>query len=164
MSTMASQITTLTIVSSTVYSGAYQRKHQSSASLAFVRGIHRSLVNSPHKRPVTRNMFPFGDVIMLNFPLFQIPNADRRVPDSAATATAMLCGQKTNFYTVGVTDKVKLADCSNIESNRLKSALKHAVDKGNSWQRFPHYCPLVRDSLKELPVVRSFDTFFVVSR
>ena len=40
MSTMASQITSLAIVYSTVYSGADQRKHQSSVSLAFVRGIH----------------------------------------------------------------------------------------------------------------------------
>ena len=61
---MASQITSLTIVYSTVYSGADQRKHQSSASLAFVRGIHRAPVNSPHKWPVTRKMFPFDDVIM----------------------------------------------------------------------------------------------------
>ena len=41
MGAMASQITCLTIVYSNVYSGADQRKHQSSASLAFVRGIHR---------------------------------------------------------------------------------------------------------------------------
>ena len=61
----ASQITSLTIVYSTVYSGADQRKHQSSASLAFVRGIHRRPVNSPHKWPVTRKMFPFDDVIMI---------------------------------------------------------------------------------------------------
>ena len=61
---IASQITSLTIVYSVVYSGAHQRKHQSSASLAFVRGIHRSPVNSPHKWPVTRKMFPFDDVIM----------------------------------------------------------------------------------------------------
>ena len=64
MSAMASQITSLTIVYSTVYSDADQRKHQSSASLTFVRGIHRGPVNSPHKWPVTRKMFPFGDVIM----------------------------------------------------------------------------------------------------
>ena len=50
---------------STVYSGGDQRKHQSSASLAFVRGIHRGLVNSPHKWPVTRKMFPFDDFIMI---------------------------------------------------------------------------------------------------
>ena len=64
MGPIASQITSLTIVYSTVYSDADQRKHQSSASLAFVRGIHRGPVNSPHKGPVTRKMFPFDDVIM----------------------------------------------------------------------------------------------------
>ena len=64
MGAVASQITRLTIVCSTVYSDADQRKHQSSASLAFVRGIHRGPVNSLHKWPVTRKMFPFDDVIM----------------------------------------------------------------------------------------------------
>ena len=61
---MAFQITGVLIVYSTVYSGANQRKHHSSASLAFVRGIHRWSVDSPHKGPVTRKMFPFDDVIM----------------------------------------------------------------------------------------------------
>ena len=64
MGTMTSQITSLAIVCSTVNSGADQRKHQSSASLAFVRGIHRSPVNSPHKGPVMRRTFPFDDIIM----------------------------------------------------------------------------------------------------
>ena len=64
MSAIASQITSLTIVYSTVYPGADQSKHQSSASLAFVWGIHRGPVNSPHKWPVTRKRFPFDDVIM----------------------------------------------------------------------------------------------------
>ena len=41
MTTMASQITSLKVVYSTIYSDADQRKHQSSASLAFVWGIHR---------------------------------------------------------------------------------------------------------------------------
>ena len=63
MSSLTSQITSLKIVYSTVYSRADQRKHQSSASLAFVWGIHRSPVNSPHKGPVTRKMFLFDDVI-----------------------------------------------------------------------------------------------------
>ena len=67
MSTIASQITSLTIVYSTIYSGVDQSKHQSSASLAFVWGIHRGPVNSPHKWPVTRKMFPFDDVIMLSY-------------------------------------------------------------------------------------------------
>ena len=64
MGAIASQITSLTIVYSTDYSDAHQRKHQSSASPAFVPGIHRGPVNSPHKWPVTRKMFPFDDVIM----------------------------------------------------------------------------------------------------
>ena len=64
MGAMASQITSLSVVYSTVYSGGDQRKHQSSSSLAFVRGTHRWPVDSPHKWPVTRKMFPFDDVIM----------------------------------------------------------------------------------------------------
>ena len=64
MGEIASQIFSLTIVYSTVYSGADQRKHQSSASLAFVWGIHRGPVNSPHKWSVTRKKFPLDDVIM----------------------------------------------------------------------------------------------------
>ena len=64
MDSIASQITSLTIVFSAVYSGADQRKHQSSASLAFVWGFDRGLVNSPQKWPVTRKIFPFDDVSM----------------------------------------------------------------------------------------------------
>ena len=64
MSPMASQITSLTIVYSAVYSGTYQRKHQRSASLTFVMGIHRWPVNSSHKGPVMRKMFLLDDVTM----------------------------------------------------------------------------------------------------
>ena len=64
-SAIASQITSLTIVYSSIYSDTDQSKHQSSVSLAFVRGIHRGPVDSPRKGPVTRKMFPFDDVIML---------------------------------------------------------------------------------------------------
>ena len=60
MSAISSQITSLTFVYSAVYPGADQSKNQSAASLAFVWGP----VNSPHKWPVTRKMFPFDDVIM----------------------------------------------------------------------------------------------------
>ena len=55
MGAISSQITSLTIVYSTVYSDADQRKHQS--SLTLVRGIHRWPVNSPHKWPVTGKGF-----------------------------------------------------------------------------------------------------------
>ena len=61
---VAFQITSLTIICPTIYPGADQRKHQCSASLAFVRVIHRWPVNSLHKGPGTRKMFPFDDVIM----------------------------------------------------------------------------------------------------
>ena len=64
MSTFTSQITGVSIVYSTVCSGADQIKHQRSGSLAFVRGIHRSPVNSPHKGPVTQKMVPCDDVIV----------------------------------------------------------------------------------------------------
>ena len=50
MNAMASPLASLTIVYSTVYSGADQINHQ----------------NSPHKGPVTQKMFPFDDVIMLS--------------------------------------------------------------------------------------------------
>ena len=64
MNIMASQIIGVSIVYSTVCSGADQRKDQSYASLAFVRGIHLSPLNSPNKGPVTRKMFPLDDVTM----------------------------------------------------------------------------------------------------
>ena len=59
------------VVYSAVYSGADQIKHQSFASLAFVRGIHRWPVNSPHKGPVTRKMFPFDNVIVTCYCIWQ---------------------------------------------------------------------------------------------
>ena len=67
MSTMATYISSLTIVYSTFCLGTDQRKH--SASLAFVRGIQRWPVNSPCKGPVTRKMFPFDDAIMEQEPV-----------------------------------------------------------------------------------------------
>ena len=80
MSTMASQITSLTVVYSTVYSRTYQRKHQSSASLASVRGIYRWPVNSPHKFPVTWKTVPFDDVIMsINRPITIVSNWEKTV-------------------------------------------------------------------------------------
>ena len=54
MSAMASQTTGVSFVYSSVCSGVDQRKRQSSTPLAFVRGIHRGQVVSPHKGPVTR--------------------------------------------------------------------------------------------------------------
>ena len=102
MSAMVYQITSYTIVCSPVSSGANQRKHQSTASLAHVRGIHRGPVNSPHKGPVTRKMFPFDDVIMIT-PCVVIPpiNGVRKFqPDS----------QCNSFYFVRMSELIKATD------------------------------------------------------
>ena len=64
MGAMAPEIMSITIVYSTIYSGADQGKYEWSASLAFVRGFYWWPLNSPHKWPVTRKMFPFDDVII----------------------------------------------------------------------------------------------------
>ena len=67
ISAIASQITGVRFIYWTVCSGAGQRNVESSASLAFVKGIHRWSVNSPHKGPVTRKMLPFDDVITISW-------------------------------------------------------------------------------------------------
>ena len=64
MNTMVSLITSVSSVCPTVWAGTHQRKHQSSASVAFVRGIHWWPVDSPHKGPVTQKMFSCDDTIM----------------------------------------------------------------------------------------------------
>ena len=92
MSVMVSQITGVSIVCSTVGSGVDQRKHQSSTSLAFVRGIHQWPVNSPHKRPVTRIMFPFDDVIMELAKAQQLNNFHKMV-DISATCSRFASSQ-----------------------------------------------------------------------
>ena len=61
-----SQITGVSIVCPAICSGADQRKHQISASLAFVRGNQRRSVDSPHKGPVRWKMFPLDDVFMIS--------------------------------------------------------------------------------------------------
>ena len=67
MNAMASQITGFSIVYSTLCLGADHWNNQSSASLAFVRGIPRWLANSPHKGQETQRMVPLDDVIMCDW-------------------------------------------------------------------------------------------------
>ena len=67
MNVIVPQITSVLIVNSTICSGADQRKHQSSVSLAFVRGIHWWPMNSPPQGTVMQKMFPFDDVIMCDW-------------------------------------------------------------------------------------------------
>ena len=68
ISAVASQITSLRIVYSTVIQAQMKENMTAPRSLAFVQGIHRWPVNSPHKRPVTRKRFPFDAVIMRSEP------------------------------------------------------------------------------------------------
>ena len=88
MGEMASQITSLMIVYSTFYSGTDQRKHQSSASLAFVQGP----VNSPHKGPVTRKMFPFDDVMINSKLQVHFPGVNHFKPASQSYVPRHQCG------------------------------------------------------------------------
>ena len=67
MSAMASQITRVSIVCPIVCSGTGQRSHQTSASLPFVRGIHRSPVDAPHNGTGTRKMFSWKTIRTLYF-------------------------------------------------------------------------------------------------
>ena len=112
MDTIASQITSLTIVYSIVYSGTDHRNHQSSASLAFVRGIHRGPVNFPHRGPVTRKIFPFDDVIMTYDRVMVI------VPNHTDTETEMLSfwwnfnhwlHRKLSFWQLSVQPVIKIS-------------------------------------------------------
>ena len=95
MGAIASQITSLTIVYSTIYSDAVQRTHQSSASLAFVRGIHRGPVNSPHKWPVTRKMFPFDNVIMCWWKV--LPNTNSSITYQNYCTDWYNCGRLAHY-------------------------------------------------------------------
>ena len=79
MDAIASQITSLAIAYLTLHSGVDQIKHHSSASLAFVRGFHRWPVNSPHKGPVTRKLFPFDDVMVDMYSSEEMPRQQSRI-------------------------------------------------------------------------------------
>ena len=69
-----------------------------------------------------------------NVALIKTYNIDQQVPDSAATATAILTGVKANFYTLGVNANVRLNDtnCQRIQQNKLSSIIKQAQEAGKS--------------------------------
>ena len=124
MDAVASQITSLIIVYSIVYSDADQRKHQSSASLAFVRGIHRGPVNSPHKWPVTRKMFPFDDVIMWhnNVPGLgssQMPRFGSSLAYCVINSRCMISTVRCNIFVLYYIDDL-VQDCSKSIANALE--------------------------------------------
>ena len=135
MSSIASQITGVSVVYTIVCWGADQRKHQSSPSLASVREIHRWPVNSLHKGPVTRKIFPFEDVIM--------PGRFVTVSDSQTMLCRLiLCFMHRN-YTL-----IKIGDWPvNYMRSRLVyvTVLLHAHKDVNScFHSFGHVCSLSR--------------------
>ena len=92
MSPMASQITSLTSVYSTVYSGADQRKHQHSASLAFVRDTDEF----PAQKASNAEMFPFDDVTMTSWQAMGLYVTESRKECSAqfiSNCSGKLCSE-----------------------------------------------------------------------
>ena len=104
MNAMASQTTGVSIVCSTDGSGADQRKHQSSASLAFVRGIHRWPVNSPSKIPVTRKMFTFDDAIMVH--ILQVRSCDMYMRASISKTRVKSYEHKSSWISIVVQNRI----------------------------------------------------------
>ena len=128
---MMSQITSLTVV----YSGADQRKHLSYASLAFVKGIHRWLLNSPLKGPVKRKMFPFYDfmghvnlaaiigmIIQMSYVLSQRKSFEDQAPINEIYRS-MIAGQ--HVLLLGWAVVIIIGFWCSDESCSLKSALSY---------------------------------------
>ena len=129
-----------------------QQKHQSSASLAFVMGIHRCPVNSPHKGPVTRKMFPLDDVIMIiawhcRKWMGRLRTAFHILPVHVSlTELDFTVRVNINFYVIW---------------NSIKAWWRHQMEifstlmvlcAGNS--------PVTGEFFAQRPVMRSFDVFF----
>ena len=137
MGAIASLITSLTIVYSTVYSDADQRKHQSSASLAFVWGINRGRVNSPHKWPVTRKMFPFDDVIMNpgqyhkdgQYHWFQTGNIRSKALSDKGLSICLIAARNSLLSMILLKGSVKLLHSQQIQSDPV---INNSHDRTNS--------------------------------
>ena len=123
------------------YSAADQRKHQSSASLAFVRGIHRWPVNSPHKWPVTRKMFPFDDVIM----------NQKYIPIIMRTVSALLFSVVVWYWST-LPVSFMFAWLAMVTSSKVTFSALLALCVGNS--------PVTGDFPTQRPVTRRFNASF----
>ena len=98
ISAKAPQISGLMVIFSTVYSDADQRKYQSSASLAFVRGIHRWPVYDPQKKASNAEKFPFDDVIMIHSWFMNMAQWFQTKNDDQLTSTKQCSGQVCILY------------------------------------------------------------------
>ena len=149
------------------YSSEDQRKHKSSAPLTFVRGIHRTPVNSPQKWPVTWKMFPFDDVIMTNIVSYQfLPQTPTKCPHH------FMCSNITPLYMVifdvGVYSiLIYITNCTLFQIMECRFFLMFF-----SWWRYQMetfsallaLCagnsPVTYEFPAQRPVTRSFDVFF----
>ncbi|OWF42220.1 alkaline phosphatase-like [Mizuhopecten yessoensis] len=81
-----------------------------------------------------------GEETVLEFEKFpyvalsKVYGSDKMVPDSAATASALMCGEKTNWYLVGTRDPVSISDCvaSKAENMKMTCILDHFIADGRS--------------------------------
>ena len=130
MGAIESQITSLTIVYSTVCSDVDERKHQTSASLAFVWGIHRWPVNSRHKWPVTRKMFPFDDVIIIWYNAIMDSDTTVFMPGQTTTTWQMCLKLLLHFIPyMFVTGKITSPwDSSNLYKANKKSSIREIME------------------------------------
>ena len=111
--------------------GADQRKHQSSALLAFEWGIHRSPVNSLHKGPVMRKMFPFEDVIsksklLVTFGKQHLREADTKlvmlIIATHGQSYRLRISTKTHFgYVVGYVNMLNWKPCATWSSSGIQN-------------------------------------------
>lgn len=60
----------------------------------------------------------------------QTYNVDKHVPDSAATATAYLCGVKGNFQTIGLSAATHFNQCNTTRGNEVVSVMNRAKKAG----------------------------------
>ena len=120
------------------YWGADQIKDQSSASLAFVRGIHRWPLSSPHKGPVTRKMFPFDDVKMIMQNCSQALNSyDERHKGVITSLLVMLwwdCVQNVSFF-----DYLLCFLCNTWSCMHLTDPSRHMWPRGYIWNSSYHH-------------------------
>ena len=146
MGAMASQPTGVSIVYLIVCSGVDQRKYQSFASLAFVRGIRQLPMNFPHKGRVTRNMFPFDDVTMHFLNTCSVTDFYRQVLRKLECIKATCAILHYNNYIGSALEVLQFCAKPSILSNyimmswhRNAFSIAGPHDDVIKWKHFPRY-------------------------
>uniref|UniRef100_A0A2K5VRX3 Alkaline phosphatase n=1 Tax=Macaca fascicularis TaxID=9541 RepID=A0A2K5VRX3_MACFA len=85
------------------------------------------------KRQKKGKLGPETPLAMDHFPyvaLSKTYSVDKHVPDSAATATAYLCGVKGNFQTIGLSAAARYNQCNMTRGNEVVSVMNRAKKAG----------------------------------